>query len=287
MRLNPYAAIVFDLDDTLIAEESVSRRSLVQAAQLVAGQDPEQVADVARATARRIWREAPDHAVALEQGISSWEALWSGFGGGHPMLDGLRTWSRAYASRVWRESLAHFGVEDDNLADRLVAEYRRAQRGADRTFPGVSELLVPLRARGVRLGLLTNGPPDIQRHKLAYAGLADIFNAVAISGEVGVGKRDRMAFEHVQRALGVEGPLLMVGDSWDRPRARGGVWKSPPKSSGIPSRTQGGGGSLPFLGNPGYGPERRACYRDVMRDQRDDFAVLLTAIARTSWSWRR
>ena len=35
MRPCPYPAIVFDLDDTLIAEDSVARRSLVQAAQLV------------------------------------------------------------------------------------------------------------------------------------------------------------------------------------------------------------------------------------------------------------
>lgn len=84
---------------------------------LVPGQDPERVADVARATARRIWREAPDHALALELGISSWEALWSGLDGGHPVLDGLRTWSRDYASGVWRETLAHFGAEDHILAD--------------------------------------------------------------------------------------------------------------------------------------------------------------------------
>ena len=212
----PYPAIIFDLDDTLIAEESVARRSLVQAAQLVRGQDPEQVADVARATARRIWREAPDHAVALELGISSWEALWSSFEGGHPLLDGLRNWSRDYASGVWRATLAHFGAGDHNLADRLDAEYRRAQRDASRTFAGVLELLGRLRRDGVRLGLLTNGPPDIQRHKLGHAGLADIFDAVAISGEVGVGKPDRIAFDQVRRALGVNEPLLMVGDSWDR-----------------------------------------------------------------------
>lgn len=216
MRLSPYPAIVFDLDDTLMAEDSVARRSLVQAAQLVPGQDPERVADVARATARRIWREAPDHAVALKLGISSWEALWSGFECGHPVLDGLRTWSRDYASGVWGETLEHFGAEDHNLVDRIDAEYRRAQRDASRTFSGVPQLLGRLRADGVRLGLLTNGPPDIQRHKLAHAGLADIFDAVAISGEIGVGKPDPIAFNTVQRALGVNEPLLMVGDSWDR-----------------------------------------------------------------------
>lgn len=222
MRLDRCSAIVFDLDDTLIAEESVSRRSLLQAARLVPGQDPERVAEVTRATARRIWREAPDHAVALELGISSWEALWSGFEGGHPVLDGLRTWSRDYASGVWRESLAYFGVEDDSLIARLDAEYRRAQRDADRTFSGVPELLARLRAADIRLGLLTNGPPDIQRQKLEHSGLAGAFDAIAISGEAGAGKPDRVAFTRVQRALGADEPLLMVGDSWGRD-VRGGL----------------------------------------------------------------
>lgn len=216
----------------------MSRRSVLEAARLVPGQDPQRVADVVRATARRIWREAPDHAVALALGISSWEALWSGFEGGHPDLDGLRTWSRDYASRVWGASLAQFGVEYDSLAGHLDWAYRRAQRDADRTLEGVPELLARLRGTGVKLALLTNGPPDIQRQKLARAGLAGFFDAIAISGETGAGKPDPIAFEHLKRALGVDEPPLMVGDSWDRD-VRGAL------SAGWPAVWVSHGRSLP------------------------------------------
>jgi hypothetical protein len=69
----------------------------------------------------------------------------------------------------------------------------------------------------VPLGLLTNGPPDIQRFKIDHAGLADYFDATVISGETGIGKPARAAFALVAAQLGVDvASMVMVGDSWER-----------------------------------------------------------------------
>jgi putative hydrolase of the HAD superfamily len=72
-------------------------------------------------------------------------------------------------------------------------------------------------AAGHRVGLLTNGPSDIQRLKLQGTGLTPLFDDVVISGEIGVGKPQPAVFARVLGALGI-GPeeAVMVGDSWER-----------------------------------------------------------------------
>ena len=241
MTSGPYAAVVFDLDDTLISEESAAHRSLRIAAGLIPDRDPDRVVEVTLGTARRIWRSSPQHAVALELGISSWEALWSSLEGGHPVLDGLRDWSRTYSVRVWQETLAELGAAGAGLAGCLDRAYRREQWDAHVAFEGVLELLADLRQR-VPIGLVTNGPPDIQRRKLVHAGLADAFEVVVISGEAGVGKPRREVFDLARGALRVEGPVLMVGDSWERDvgGALGAGWSAAWVAHGRP--TPGGAG---------------------------------------------
>src|SRR5206468_10469295 len=82
-----------------------------------------------------------------------------------------------------------------------------------------------------RLALITNGAPDLQHAKLAGAGLAPHFDAVVVSGEVGVGKPDPRPFALALTALGVDRrQAVMVGDSPERDLARArnagirGVW---------------------------------------------------------------
>jgi FMN phosphatase YigB (HAD superfamily) len=40
-----------------------------------------------------------------------------------------------------------------------------------------------------RVGLVTNGAPDLQRRKVAVTGLREHFDAVVASGDIGVGIR--------------------------------------------------------------------------------------------------
>ena len=83
-------------------------------------------------------------------------------------------------------------------------------------MPGADEV-VPQLARQYRLALLTNGPADIQRLKLEQTGLAGCFDAVMVSGDVGVGKPAPEVFSHVASELEVlPAETVMVGDSWER-----------------------------------------------------------------------
>jgi putative hydrolase of the HAD superfamily len=85
-----------------------------------------------------------------------------------------------------------------------------------RLLPDALEVLVRLKS-GHKLGLLTNGAPDLQREKLAASGLGLHFDAVAVSGEHGIGKPRPEIFQILLEQLGVEArEAVMIGNSLER-----------------------------------------------------------------------
>jgi phosphoserine phosphatase len=209
-------AVVFDLDDTLIVEAEIAHESMRQIAALIDEVNPEQVADVLFESAREVWRSGPYLQPCLELGIASWEGLWSNFEGNHPSLDGLRDWAQGYREAAWREGLDRLGIDDPSLAERAAITFAETQRIGHRPIEGAQSLVRSLVGQS-RLGLLTNGLSDIQRHKLLRSGLTDCFDAIVISGELGIGKPDSRAFSNVLERLDVSaGAALMIGDSWER-----------------------------------------------------------------------
>ena len=72
---------------------------------------------------------------------------------------------------------------DGDVAE-LVAVYR-AHAPALEPFPEVPGLLERLRRDGYRLGMLSDGEPDIQYGKLDALGLRHFFDATLVSGELG------------------------------------------------------------------------------------------------------
>jgi putative hydrolase of the HAD superfamily len=209
-------AVIFDLDDTLIVEEATARASLRSTARLVPGADPNHVEEVVLASARAGWRAGPHYGLAVELGFASWEGLWASFAGGHARLDGLAAWAPTYRRQAWQAAVAGLGLDDPELASVMATTYVQAQRAGHPLVDGAAETVREAAAR-CRPGLLTNGPPDIQRLKLDRTGLAGCFDAVVISGEVGVGKPSPEAFRLVLHALGARPEeTVMVGDSWER-----------------------------------------------------------------------
>jgi putative hydrolase of the HAD superfamily len=209
-------AAVFDLDDTLIVEEASARSSLTEVAGLVPGVEPEAFVGHLLATARRLWYSGPSHHICRELGFASWEGLWSTFEGNDPLIDELRAWIPTYQHEVWTTALSGQGIDDPILAAALAEAYRSAQRRGHPLIEGADQLVRSLVGR-CRLGLLTNGPSDIQRLKLDGTGLSGCFDAVVVSGEVGVGKPNPAAFHEVLGRLGAEpNEAVMVGDSWER-----------------------------------------------------------------------
>jgi 2-haloacid dehalogenase len=81
-------------------------------------------------------------------------------------------------------------------------------------LPGAEEVVRFLRPR-FHLGLVTNGLADVQRPRLARSVLADCFEGVFISEEIGAAKPARAYFDAVFRAIGEpsKNEVLIIGDS--------------------------------------------------------------------------
>lgn len=99
------------------------------------------------------------------------------------------------------------------------------------TYPDVAGCLARLRGAGLLLGVITNNESVHQRRKLATVGLADAFDAVVISGEIGYAKPTAAIFTHACRALAVlpeqavhVGDLLDIDAYGARDAGLRGVW---------------------------------------------------------------
>ncbi len=212
----PPAAVIFDLDDTLIVEQAFAMASLREALGELPGVDPVASEPVALEAIRSVWRQGPDHGICLELGIASWEGLWATFEGNHELLDGLHSWAPTYRARAWEAAVSALGVDDPDLASVAAERFLVAQRRGHPDIAGARETLERI-AGNHPTGLLTNGSSDLQRLKLEQAGLERTFDAVVISGEAGRGKPEPAVFEMVLDRLGARSEhSAMVGDSWER-----------------------------------------------------------------------
>ena len=212
-------AVLFDLDETLIVEEgAVTGAMEATAARVPAhhGVDPAALAKAVRATARSLWRAHPLVPWLHRIGISSWEGLCGAFEGPGEELAALRAYVPGYRVEVWNTALAQQGVRDEPLARTLAAHYV-GEHGSRRVpYPETFHVLRALRGR-VRLGMLTNGASDLQRDKERNAGLVPLFDAIVVSGDVGVGKPDARVFHALCDRLGVApARCVMVGDNPER-----------------------------------------------------------------------
>jgi putative hydrolase of the HAD superfamily len=118
-----------------------------------------------------------------------------------------------YRRRRLGDAIAPWGELDDALFDAYRQEKRRGVERL-RPFPAAVPILRQARSLGLRVGLLTNGPSELQRAKLAVTRLEGELDSIAISEEIGAAKPDREAFERAAELLGCALPeLAMVGDS--------------------------------------------------------------------------
>jgi len=123
------------------------------------------------------------------------------------------------AMRIGRTAhfLRELGREADShrAAELETARFEALNRSFV-LFDDVLSCLAALRERVLRLGVITNNDGPHQRDKLAVVGLADSFDVLAISGEVGAAKPDPAIFEHACAAIAVApNEAMHVGDRID------------------------------------------------------------------------
>ena len=209
--------VLFDLDDTLIADTAAVAAAFVATCEVSReyGVDPARLEAAVRRQAQALWRGSSTFGYARAIGISSWEGLCAEFTGDDPSLRALRAGRLRTAPR---RGLAHSpkGIRNPTLADELAATFARERRSGTVVFPDAAPTL-RLLSESYRLALVTNGAPDLQRAKLRASALGIYFEVVVVSGEVGIGKPDPHLFELVLESLGTRAAdAVMVGDSLER-----------------------------------------------------------------------
>ena len=185
--LDGLVAVVFDLDGTL-CRYTISVEEVFRAALPHAGIEPDLLGDLGVAAERyaQLWGEVQ---ATLES------------------TDRIRL-------HIIERLLDERGVGDATRAARLSDAYGavRDETGI-RAFDGVRELLEDLRGR-YALGLLTNGPSDMQWEKIRSLGFGRSFDAIVVAGDAGIYKPDRRAFEALLDRLDVRpSAALFVGDN--------------------------------------------------------------------------
>lgn len=191
--LRAVEAVFFDLDGTLLRDD----------------RSDEVVRLVAIEVARRHREVDADRLAAANQRV--WADYWPEVG--VAWLCG-RLPTDAVPLEVWRRSLIEVGVaEPDGAAREAFAVHAALEGAAFELYPESREVLAALRAQGIRTALITNGPTGLQRAKLSAVGLADAFDAVVVSGEIGVHKPDAAIFAAALGAVGADAATTIhVGD---------------------------------------------------------------------------
>ncbi len=191
MKLPP--AILFDLDDTILYggyREDVLASIAVELAEELGAHDPQALVAALEAGFAFYWSDPDRHRHGRFALAEVRRSVVAGV---------FATLGQAHLT----EALAH------RFADRFTA----ARDALICPFPGAVETVAELRARGVRLALITNGDGATQRGKIERFALAPFFEHIQIEGEHGFGKPEPQAYRHCMATLGV-GPAdcWIVGD---------------------------------------------------------------------------
>lgn len=120
------------------------------------------------------------------------------------------------------ELFARFGIDDPAEATAAANWYRINRFHGLKLFPGVDEVFRIVREGLSRrtpsasqpLGIVTNGPAEVQRAKLDLLGIDGLVDFAVVSEEFGVAKPDPRIFHEALRRAGVDaGEAIFVGDS--------------------------------------------------------------------------
>lgn len=190
------AAILFDLDDTLITDDSAGEKIWLMAcekfAPIIESHSALELYSVIHKNGDAYWKDPENHR--------------------RGRLD-LITARR----QVVRMSFIELGVDNIQIANDLADFYSFEKDKAISLQPKAIETLNDLMNRGLRLALITNGASDMQRRKINRFGLEKYFNFILIEGEFGDGKPDEKVFRKVLEKLKVDpAQAWMVGDDIER-----------------------------------------------------------------------
>lgn len=191
-------AILFDLDDTLLAFSNASERAWKKCC------DDFVLCNPVDFTSRELFQ-------CLFK-IRKW--YWS-----DPERNKIGRYDMKKARReVFSYALEEIGFHDKNRIYETADSYTALQETLWDLFEGTKDALQILKNSNIRMAVVTNGTSEVQRSKLERFGIIGFFDYLIIDAEVGVSKPDVKIFEIALEKLSMEpSSVWMIGDNliWD------------------------------------------------------------------------
>lgn len=187
-------AIYFDLDDTLCKYWEAARAGLFQA-----------------------FAKAGPAGYTAEEMVQHWAKAFRTFIKEVPNSDWYTQYlkkSEVTRTEQMRRTLAEVGIVDEQCAVALSQLYMEERDMRLSLFDDAVEVLDLLKGR-YPLGLITNGPADLQRQEVATLKIESYFDAILIEGEMGEGKPKLSVFRRAESCVSsTPEHTLFVGNSY-------------------------------------------------------------------------
>lgn len=187
------AAVLFDVDGTLLDHDSAARAAITS----------------------WVTRHHARHAGRVDEVAAVWLRLEQEHFAAY--LSGAATFEQQRRRRL-AGLLSYLGEHpgDDATVEASFSEYLDAYEAAWSAYDDVAPTLNRLAAAGIVLAILTNGDAEQQRRKLASVGLVHLFEHILVSSELPAPKPAPEAFlEAVSRMTRHPSEVLYVGDNLD------------------------------------------------------------------------
>lgn len=211
--------VLLDLDDTILSDHDATDIAFEATAAIAkdrAGVDPAALIENVKRISHEIWHQGPFPHWLDGIGTSEIEGLRARFEGEDDHWRTMREWGPGFRRQSWTRALEALGVGDDQLAADLDEAFER-ERGKANPWCDGAEVALKQLADTYRLGMVTNGIPDVQRTKINNTGIEADFDAIVISGELAIGKPKPEIYQHALDLLDAKPEeTIMVGDSFPR-----------------------------------------------------------------------
>lgn len=182
-------AVLFDLDDTLVLTHSADKTAHQAVKRLLAQRVPHL-----------------DHHTVVDHFIEGFVSQpWDP----HHQID-VAEWR----AQLWNKGLLCQGAADMELARDLQKCFDEERMLSFRWAEGVEVLIRNIQHQGVKVGIITNGHPKIQRAKLKACKAELLFDTILVGGEEPHQKPHKDIFLKACRLIGCKPEkAMMVGDS--------------------------------------------------------------------------
>lgn len=163
------------------------------------------------ATFRKIFEECDLSAWPFCDGVTREQALDALIYTDRHYIHNLKPWHAVFEQLVKQGILRDDVISIDDFYKVCIAPtYKQVAVPYDFAIP----TLDALRQMGFKLGLITNGQHEIQYAKLNRVGLADKFDEIIVSGDVGAQKPSTVPYEIMAQRLNIApNEMLYVGDN--------------------------------------------------------------------------